>query len=72
MNAGEMHNTLEVKPGFTEVSFAALKRMVEKSTKEISENVFSLIVDEMAIRHHVEWDGKMARNIMVLLIWELN
>ena len=49
------YNTVDVKPGFTDVSFSALKQHVQSSPDNHS--VFSLIMDEMAIRQHVEWDG---------------
>ncbi|KAG7162936.1 putative DNA transposase THAP9-like 2 [Homarus americanus] len=42
----------------TEASFSALKQKVKKSTDETSGNILSLVMDEMAIRQHVEWDGK--------------
>ncbi|KAG7177325.1 DNA transposase THAP9-like 1 [Homarus americanus] len=49
------YSAVEVKPGFTEASFSALKQ-VKKSTDETSGNIFSLVMDEMAVRQHVEWD----------------
>lgn len=47
-------STVEVRPGFTEASFIALKQQLQLSSSK--ENVFSLIMDEIAIRQHVEWD----------------
>ena len=49
------YSTIEVKAGFTEVSFSALKQQVQSSPD--NHGVFSLIMDEMAIRQQVEWDG---------------
>lgn len=49
------YNTVEVKPGFTNVAFSALKQQIQSSPDNHS--VFSLIMDEMAIRQEVEWDG---------------
>ena len=46
-------------PGFTSESFTAL------ATKSKNENVLcSLMIDEMAIKKHVEWDGKQFRGFV--------
>lgn len=46
------------KPGFTEEAFAALKLRVEEENKRHGRVVCALVFDEMAIRKHVEWNGK--------------
>lgn len=53
------YKNIEGKPGFNEESFKILKTLVEDNTK--SENnkplLFSMSIDEMAIRKHIEFDG---------------
>lgn len=50
-----LYGKVEVKPGWTEASFTALRGIYESQNNA---NVYSLIMDEIAIRQHVEWDGK--------------
>lgn len=45
------YSKVDVKPGWTEASLTALKHTNESQN---SDNVYSLIMDEMAIRQHVE------------------
>lgn len=45
-------------PGFTEPAFEALKIKVEEAKKDRKKVVCSLMLDEMAIKKHVSWDGK--------------
>ncbi|XP_060760936.1 uncharacterized protein LOC132870934 [Neoarius graeffei] len=45
------------EPGFTEESFAALKLKVEKAKEKGSEVICTLMMDEMVIKKHIEWDG---------------
>lgn len=46
---------IDGKPGFTSEAFDLLRRHAEQSPKKI---FCSLILDEMSIRRHVEWDGE--------------
>lgn len=46
------------EPGFTEEAFIALQARVEQRKSEDKQVICSLMIDEMAIKKHVEWDGK--------------
>ena len=49
---------VDIKPGFTEPSFAAIKRRTDASAA-LGKPVFcALMMHEMSIRQHIEWDGK--------------
>lgn len=50
------YKPVDATPGFTEASFSALRQQTEFSLGP--NNVFSLILDEMAVRQNVQWDGK--------------
>lgn len=52
---GKWFQTIDADPGFTTEAFNVLKKYVCSCTKPI---LLSLIVDEMCIRKHIEWDGK--------------
>ena len=60
------YHSVEIAPGFTEPSFLSLKSRVDAAKEQGKETYCALVMDEVAIRQHVEWDGK---NIMDLLIW---
>ena len=45
-------------PGFTKPAFNALKVKVEDAHKMGKEVICSLMLDEMAIKKHISWDGK--------------
>ena len=50
------------EPGFTNPAFQALKFLkVEEANKKGEKIICSLMLDEMAIRKHVSWDGKRFR-----------
>ena len=49
------------EPGFTNPAFQALKLKVEEANKKGEKIICSLMLDEMAIRKHVSWDGKRFR-----------
>lgn len=52
------YSTIDGNPGFTEEAFTALQAQVQDE-KNKQKNVFcSLMIDEMAIRKHVQWSGK--------------
>ena len=46
------------EPGFTEPVFIALKEIADYAEKGDKKFLCSLILDEMAIRKHVCWNGK--------------
>ena len=50
--------------GFTSEAFAALHARVKQAAVEKKEVVCSIMLDEMAIRKHVEWDGKRFRGFV--------
>jgi hypothetical protein len=50
--------TVDCKPGFTADSFTALQRKVSEMAKKNKNLLCALMMDEVAIRHQVEWDGK--------------
>ena len=45
-------------PGFTKPAFNALKVKVEDAQKNGKKIICSLMLDEMAIKKHISWDGK--------------
>ena len=57
------YTAVPAEPGFTELAFRAIKCAVEMSTQEI---VCALMLDEMAIRRHVAWDGEKYRGFIDL------
>jgi hypothetical protein len=52
---------IPAEPGFTKPTFQALKFKVEEAQKKGQEVICSLMLDEIAIRKHVSWDGKKFR-----------
>lgn len=57
------YTKVQAEPGFTEPSFQALSQRVKSNGKNV---VASLMLDEMAIRKHVSWDGKKFRGYVDL------
>lgn len=55
------YSKIPADPGFTRPSFNALKLKVEEAKKKGNEVLCSLMLDEMAIKKHVSWDGKKYR-----------
>ncbi len=55
------YSKIPAEPGFTEPTFQALKFKVEEAQKNGQKVICSLMLDEMAIRKHVSWDGKKFR-----------
>lgn len=49
------YSTIDGSPGFCSEALSMLRLKVKKSIKPV---VCSLVFDEMAIREHLEWDGK--------------
>ena len=52
---GRWYTTVPARPGFTELAFRAIKCAAVMSTQE---TVCTLMLDEMAIRRHVAWNGE--------------
>ena len=51
------YQTINGKPGFTQEAFHALSMKVQDAAKGNDDVICGLVIDEMAIRKHVEWDG---------------
>jgi hypothetical protein len=54
------------EPGFTKYALTALKAKVIAVKRDNQEVVCALMLDEMAIRKHVEWNGKQFRGYVDL------
>ena len=55
------YSKIPAEPGFTEPAFKALASKVDQSKKDGKQVICSLMIDEMAIKKHVCWDGKRYR-----------
>ena len=62
------YSSMDGEPGFTKDAMAALKAKVLAAKRDGQEVVCALMLDEMAIRKHVEWDGKRFRGFVDLFI----
>ena len=51
------YQSINGQPGFTAEAFIALSARVEEAKKTGHGIICSLMIDEMAIRKHVQWDG---------------
>ena len=51
------YQTINGKPGFTQEAFHALSMKVKDATKRADDVLCGLMIDEMAIRKHLECDG---------------
>ena len=60
---GKWYTKVPAEPGFTEPSFQALSQRVKNAGKKV---ICSLMIDEMAIKKHVSWDGKKFRGYVDL------
>jgi len=49
------------EPGFTEETFKALSVRVDAARQQGTEIICSLMFDEIAIKKHIQWDGKKFR-----------
>ncbi|KAF2891019.1 hypothetical protein ILUMI_15154, partial [Ignelater luminosus] len=49
----DWYQVIDGSPGFTKEAFNALK---ERVSNELT--IVNLVIDEMAIRDHIHWDGK--------------
>eukprot|EP00794_Sanderia_malayensis_P012242 gene12242-13503_t len=55
------YSKIPAEPGFTEPAFTALSQKVEEGARNGRKVVCSLMLDEMAIRKHISWDGERYR-----------
>ena len=55
------YSKVPAEPGFTEPAFRALRAKVEQLKPSRKQIVCSLMIDEMAIKRYVYWDGKRYR-----------
>ena len=60
------YSSMNGEPGFTQNAMAALKAKVLAAKRDNQEVVCALMLDEMSIRKHVEWDGKQFRGFVDL------
>ena len=60
------YGKVPAEPGFTKPVFTALAAKVEEATKKGYVVSCSLMLDEMAIRKHICWDGKRMRGYVDL------
>lgn len=60
------YSSISGEPGFTEEVLTALRAKVLKAKAHKEEVVCGLQLDEMAIKKHVEWDGKKFRGFVDL------
>lgn len=54
----QWYSSIDGQPGFTSEALSALTARVSEAAKNQKEIHCSLMMDEMAIRKHIEWDGK--------------
>lgn len=52
------YHSVDVRPGFTEPALAALRLRADVAADKGKPILCSLVMDEMALRQQVEWDGK--------------
>lgn len=52
------YSSVDGEPGFTEDVFQALQAKVMAAQRSGQQVLCSLLMDQMSIRKHVEWDGK--------------
>eukprot|EP00112_Aurelia_sp_Birch-Aquarium-sp1_P014097 Seg3016.5 transcript_id=Seg3016.5/GoldUCD/mRNA.D3Y31 product="DNA transposase THAP9" protein_id=Seg3016.5/GoldUCD/D3Y31 len=60
------YSKIPAEPGFTQPAFQALSAKVTEAEKEGRQVVCSLMLDEMAIKKHVSWDGTRFRGYVDL------
>eukprot|EP00112_Aurelia_sp_Birch-Aquarium-sp1_P019768 Seg4956.1 transcript_id=Seg4956.1/GoldUCD/mRNA.D3Y31 product="DNA transposase THAP9" protein_id=Seg4956.1/GoldUCD/D3Y31 len=64
--ARRWYSKVPAEPGFTQPAFQALSAKVQEAEKEGKTVLCSLMLDEMAIKKHVSWDGKRFRGYVDL------
>jgi hypothetical protein len=57
------YTKVPAEPGFTEPSFQALSQRVKNTEKKV---ICSLMIEDVAIKKHVSWDGKKFRGYVDL------
>ena len=62
----KLYSKIPADPGFTEPAFVELKKKVEEAKKNGKQVVCSLMLDEMAIRKQVTFDGERFRGYVDL------
>ena len=60
------YSKVPAEPGFTKPAFQALSAKVQEAEKDGKTVLCSLMLDEMAIKKHVSWDGKRFRGYVDL------
>lgn len=55
---GKWYQTIPGDPGFTSTAFNALQSRSVNASENDKQLLCSLVMDEVSIRQHVEWDGK--------------
>ena len=55
------YGAVNADPGFTKAAFSALSAKVLAAKRDGQDIICSLMLDEMAIRKHVDWDGQKFR-----------
>ena len=55
------YGAVNADPGFTKAAFSALSAKVLAAKRDGQDIICSLMLDEMAIRKHVDWDGEKFR-----------
>ena len=60
------YNVMDGEPGFTKEAMTGLKAKVLAGKRDGQEIICSLMLDEMSIRRHVQWDGKKYRGFVDL------
>ncbi len=60
------YNAMDGEPGFTKEALTALKAKVLAAKRDGQKVVCALMLDEMSIRKHVQWDGKRYRGFVDL------
>ena len=55
------YSKVTAEPGFTDASFKALKRKVEEASEKDQTVLCALMIDEMAIKRNISWDGQRFR-----------
>ena len=60
------YGRVPAEPGFSKPAFEALRLKVNEAAKTGQQVMCSLMLDEMAIRKHIAWDGKRFRGFVDL------
>lgn len=60
------YHSIQGDPGFTTEVFAALRAKVLANCRDGQQTICGLLLDEMSIKRHIEWDGKRFRGFVDL------